>query len=134
MAQTEKKIRVLLTKSRLDGHDRGVRYMARKFMEAGIEVIFTRYAVPEDIVKTAMEEDVDVIGISFSVGRPPFLTAQVMKLLKEKGMGQVKVIVGGIIPDDDIPELLKMGAGKTFGPGAKADDAVQFITSQVKAR
>lgn len=132
MVETRKKIRVLLTKSRLDGHDRGVRYIAHKLMEAGMEVIFTRYAVPEDIVKAALEEDVDVIGISFSVGRPITPTAEVMRLLQEKGMGQVKVIVGGIIPDDETPQLLQMGVGKAFGPGARAADVIQFITSQVR--
>lgn len=126
-----KKIKVLLTKSRLDGHDRGVRYLARKFMEAGMEVIFTRYALPKEIVSTAMEEDVDVIGISFSVGRPLGVTSEVIQLLKENNLSNILVLVGGIIPDDDVPHLLKMGVGKTFGPGSSAEDITRYITSKV---
>ena len=132
MVKGEQKIRVLITKSRLDGHDRGARYLAKRLMEGGMEVIFTRYAMPREIVRTAMEEDVDVIGISFSVGRPAIVTSEVMQLLRESNLDNILVILGGIIPDDDIPELLEMGVGKTFGPGSYADDVIQYITSKVK--
>ena len=124
-------IRVLLTKSRVDGHDRGMRYIARKLMEAGMEVILTRYASPDDVARTALDEDVTVVGISFSVGRASVVTARVVELLKENGAGHVKVVIGGIIPDDDIAELLALGVARTFGPGSKADDVIQFITPLV---
>ncbi|MFH1625574.1 MAG: cobalamin-dependent protein [Pseudomonadota bacterium] len=125
-------IRVLLTKSQIDGHDRGVRYLARKLREAGMEVIFTRYRTPEEIVNSAIQEDVDVIGISFSVGGHTVVTAEVMDLMKKKGMRDTLVIVGGIIPGDDVPYLLGVGVGKTFGPGSYADDTVSYITSNVR--
>lgn len=122
----EKKIRVLLTIARFDGHDRGVRYVARKLIEAGMEVIFTRYVLPEDIVKAAMEEDVDVIGISFSVGGHKYVSSEVVRLLKENAM-DIPVILGGVIPDDDQPELIKIGVRRIFGPGAYADEIIRGI-------
>ena len=125
------RIRVLLTKSRLDGHDRGMRYIARKLMEAGMEVVLTRYASPDDVARTALDEDVAVIGISFSVGRASVVTARVMELLKENGAGHIRVIIGGIIPDDDVAELLALGVSRMFGPGSRAEDVIQFITSHV---
>ena len=132
MGKDGKKIRVLLTKSRIDGHDRGVKYMARKLTEAGMEIIFTRYMNPEDIVGTAEQEDADVIGISFSVGGHTIVTSQVIDLMKKRGMWDTLVIVGGIIPEDDVPQLLEMGVGKTFGPGSYADDAIQYIESNIR--
>lgn len=132
MVEEEKKMRVLLTKSRIDGHDRGVRYLARKLTDAGMEVIFTRYKNPEDIVNTAMQEDADVIGISFSVGGHTVVTADVMDFMKKRGMQDTLVIVGGIIPEDDVPQLLELGVGKTFGPGSYADDVIHYIRDNVK--
>ncbi|MDY7031254.1 MAG: cobalamin-dependent protein [Thermodesulfobacteriota bacterium] len=132
MVEEEKKVRVLLTKSRIDGHDRGVRYLARKLTDAGMEIIFTRYKNPEDIVNTAMQEDADVIGISFSVGGHTVVTAEVMDFMKKRGMQDTLVIVGGIIPEDDVPQLLELGVGKTFGPGSYADDVIHYIRDNVK--
>jgi methylmalonyl-CoA mutase C-terminal domain/subunit len=125
-------IRVLLTKSQIDGHDRGIRYIARKLREAGMEIIFTRYKTTEDIVKSAIQEDVDVIGISFSVGGHTVVTAEVVNLMKKKDIKDTLIIVGGIIPEDDVPYLLGLGIGKTFGPGSYADDIVSYITSNVR--
>lgn len=126
-----KKIRVLLTKSQLDGHDRGVRYLARKLREAGIEVIFTRYRSPGEIVNSALQEDVDAIGISFSVGGHAVISGEVIKSLQEKGMGNIPLIIGGIIPGDDMPELLRMGVSGVFGPGAPAGEVVEHIRTHV---
>ncbi len=131
MAATDRKIRVLLTKSRIDGHDRGVRYVATRLREAGMEVIFTRYRDPDDIINSALQEDVDVIGLSFSVGGYLIISSDVMKLVRKNGMENILVIVGGIIPEDDIPELLEMGVSRTFGPGSYADDIVEYITAHV---
>ena len=130
MVAMDKKIRVLLAKSRLDGHDRGVRYVARKLSEAGMEVIFIRYGIPDDIVHTAVEEDVNVIGISFSTGSPVIVTSEVMKLVREKRMDDVLVLAGGIIPTDEIPQLQGIGVARCFGPGSYARDIIDYITSQ----
>lgn len=129
----DSRIRVLLTKSRIDGHDRGVRYLAMKLAEAGMEVVFTRYGVPEEIVNTALAEDVDVIGVSFSVGTPLVITAEMMRLLKERRLDNVLVIIGGIIPHDEVPELLRIGVGKTFGPGASASEVIDFISKKARS-
>jgi methylmalonyl-CoA mutase C-terminal domain/subunit len=126
MTTEEKKIRVLLTIARFDGHDRGVRYLGRKLGEAGMEVIFTRFVTPEDIVKAAMEEDVAVIGISFSVGGHKYVSLEVMKRLKENGM-DIPVMLGGVIPDDEHQELTEIGVSRIFGPGSYAEDIVKYI-------
>ena len=132
MSKEERKIRVLLTKSQMDGHDRGIRYVAEKLREAGMEIIFTRYAVAGEIVNIATEEDVDVIGIGFSVGGLTRVTSQVVGLLKEHNLDNVLVIVGGLIPEDEVPQLLQMGVGKTFGANSQASDIVEYITSHVR--
>lgn len=131
MNASNKKIRVLLTKSQLDGHDRGVRYLARKLREAGIEVIFTRYRSPGEIVNSALQEDVDVIGISFSVGGHSVISGEVIKSLQEKGMDNIPLIIGGIIPGDDMSELLGMGVSGVFGPGSCAGEVVEHIRTHV---
>jgi len=132
MSKEERKIRVLLTKSQMDGHDRGIRYVAEKLREAGMEIIFTRYAVAEEIVNIATEEDVDVIGIGFSVGGLMRVTSQVMRLLQERNLDNVLVIVGGLIPEDEVPQLLQMGVGKAFGANSQASDIVEYVTSHVR--
>jgi methylmalonyl-CoA mutase C-terminal domain/subunit len=123
----EEKIRVLLTIARFDGHDRGVRYLARKLMELGMEVIFTRFVHPEDVVNTAIQEDVDVVGVSFSCGGHKIITSEIIKGLKENKREDVLVILGGIIPDDDVQGLISIGVGRTFGPGSPATDIAQYI-------
>jgi len=130
----EKQIRVLLTVARFDGHDRGVRYLARKLMEFGLEVIFTRFVYPQDVVSAAIQEDADVVGVSFSVGGHKVITPEIIKGLKENKREEVLVIVGGVIPDGDIPELIKIGVGRTFGPGSVAADIAQYIKDNVAQR
>ena len=129
MDDKNRSIRVLLTKSQLDGHDRGVRYVMKKLSESGMEVIFTRYGIPDDIVQTAIEEDVDVIGISFSTGSPLIIASDVMKKMRENKMDSISVITGGIIPTDEIPELERIGIARCFGPGSFAKDIVNYINS-----
>jgi len=121
-----KAIKVLLTKSRQDAHDRGVRSIAMAFRDAGMETILTRYATPDEIVAVALEEDVDVIGIStFTLGF--YDATRVAELMKEKNMDDVLFIIGGIIPDDDIPGLLALGVARVFGPGVPPEEAAAFV-------
>ena len=131
MANTKQKKRILLAKSQIDAHDRGVRYVARKLMEAGEEVIFIRYGVPDEIVYAALQEDVDVIGISFSTGTPLAVVPKVMSLLREQGVVDKMVIVGGIVPDDLAPELKEAGVTGIFGPGSDPADIIDTIERPV---
>ncbi|MGB2584107.1 MAG: cobalamin-dependent protein [Dehalococcoidia bacterium] len=131
MADTERKKRILLAKSQIDAHDRGIRYIARKLMEAGQEVIFIRYGVPDEIAYAALQEDVDVIGISFSTGTPLSVVPKVMDLLREQGVVDKVVIVGGIVPDDIVPELKKAGVAGVFGPGSNPADIIDIIERAV---
>ncbi|MDY6855728.1 MAG: cobalamin-dependent protein [Thermodesulfobacteriota bacterium] len=131
MGSKGRRIRVLLTKSHIDGHDRGIRYIARRLTEAGMEIILTRYRTPEDVVNCAMEEDVDVIGMSFSVGGHIVITEEVIDLLKNNSMSNILVIVGGIISEDEEPDLLRLGVGKTFGPGSYAEDVILYIQENI---
>ncbi len=127
MAGTGRKKRILLAKSQIDAHDRGVRYIARKLVEAGEEVVFIRYGLPDEIVSAALQEDVDVIGISFSTGTPLAVVPKVMDLLREQGIKEKAVIVGGIVPDDVVPELKEAGVAGVFGPGSSPADIVATI-------
>lgn len=131
MADTEQKKRILLAKSQIDAHDRGIRYIARKLMEAGQEVIFIRYGLPDEIAYAALQEDVDVIGISFSTGTPLSVVPKVMDLLREQGVVDKVVIVGGIVPDDIIPELKEAGVAGVFGPGSNPADIIDIIERAV---
>ncbi len=124
----EKKVaRILLTKAEQDCHDRGVRYIASKLKEAGHEVIYTNFLYPEEILNTAIQEDVDVIGLSSScLGHMPVLR-QVTQGLKEEGREDITVMVGGIIPDDDWPKLEEIGVHGIFGPGSMAEAVVEYV-------
>lgn len=125
---SHKKIRVLIAKPGLDGHDRGAKVVARALRDAGMEVIYTGIRqTPEMIVQAALQEDVDVIGLSCLSGAHMELFGDVMKGLGEKGMVNVIVVAGGIIPEDDIPELEKWGIKAVFGPGAKTAEIVETI-------
>ena len=125
---SRKKIRVLIAKPGLDGHDRGAKVVARALRDAGMEVIYTGIRqTPEMIVQAALQEDVDVIGLSCLSGAHLELFADVMVGLGEKGMGNVIVVAGGIIPEDDIPALEKMGIKAIFGPGAKTVEIIEAI-------
>jgi methylmalonyl-CoA mutase C-terminal domain/subunit len=128
-----KKIRVLATKPGLDGHDRGIKVIAHALMDAGMEVIYTGLRQsPEQIVETAIQEDVDVIALSILSGAHDFLFPRIMELLKEKGVDDVLVIGGGIIPDEDIPILKEIGISEVFGPGTYTDDIVKYIKDNLR--
>jgi methylmalonyl-CoA mutase C-terminal domain/subunit len=129
----KRKIRVLATKPGLDGHDRGIKVIANALMDAGMEVIYTGLRQsPEQIVETSIQEDVDVIALSILSGAHDFLFPRIMELLKEKGVDDVLVIGGGIIPDEDIPSLKKIGIAEVFGPGTYTDDIVAYIKNNLK--
>jgi len=128
-----KKIRVLIAKPGLDGHDRGAKVVARALRDAGMEVIYTGLRqTPEDIVEAAIQEDVDAIGLSSLSGAHMALFPEVVKVLKKRGAGDILVVAGGIIPDDDIPKLKKAGIKAVFGPGTPLADIVAFFRSSAK--
>jgi len=127
-------IRVLVAKPGLDGHDRGAKVIARALRDAGMEVIYTGLRqTPEMIVNSALQEDVQVIGLSILSGAHNAIVPRVMDLLREKEMTDVKVIVGGIVPDDDADALKKQGVAAVFQPGASLDSIVDFIRQAVTA-
>jgi methylmalonyl-CoA mutase C-terminal domain/subunit len=129
----EAKIRVLVAKPGLDGHDRGAKVIARALRDAGMEVIYTGLRqTPEMIVNAALQEDVQVIGLSILSGAHNAIVPRVMDLLKQKKMDDVIVLVGGIIPDQDIAGLKAIGVGAIFQPGTAMDDIVKFIRANVK--
>ncbi len=128
-----KKIRVLIAKPGLDGHDRGAKVVARGLRDAGMEVIYTGLRqTPEQIVNAAIQEDVDCIGLSILSGAHNHLFPEIMKLLKEKGADDIPVFAGGIIPEDDIPFLESIGIKRVFLPGTKISEVVDFINQVVK--
>ena len=132
---TEKKIRVLVAKPGLDGHDRGAKIIARALRDAGMEVIYTGLRqTPEMIVEAAIQEDVDVIGMSILSGAHMTLFPRVMELLAENGLDDVLVIGGGIIPDDDVPALRDIGVAGIFGPGTSIEEATHFIKENVRRK
>ncbi|MEE9389771.1 MAG: cobalamin B12-binding domain-containing protein [Candidatus Aminicenantaceae bacterium] len=124
----DKKIRVLVAKPGLDGHDRGAKIVCRSLRDAGFEVIYTGLRrTPEEIVSAAIQEDVDVVGLSILSGAHDVLFPKIMNLLKEKGADDITVIAGGIIPEKDISDLEKMGISKIFLPGSSTQDIVKWI-------
>ncbi|MCD6242033.1 cobalamin B12-binding domain-containing protein [Candidatus Bathyarchaeota archaeon] len=124
----ERKIRVLIAKPGLDSHDRGAKIVARALRDAGMEVIYTGLRqTPEQIVETAIQEDVDVIGLSILSGAHMALFPRIMELLKEKGVKDVLVFAGGIIPDEDVPKLKGIGIKEIFGPGTPTDVIVKYV-------
>jgi methylmalonyl-CoA mutase, C-terminal domain len=128
-----RKIRVLLGKPGLDGHDRGVKVVARGFRDAGFEVIYTGlHQTPEQIVNAAIQEDVDLVGLSSLSGAHLYLFSEVVRQLKERGCGDMTVIAGGIIPAEDIPVLKKLGVKKVFLPGTPIQDIVGWVKKHVK--
>lgn len=129
----DSRIRVLVAKPGLDGHDRGAKVIARALRDAGMEVVYTGLRqTPEMIVHAALEEDVQVIGLSILSGAHNAIVPRVMELLQEKGMTDVLVIVGGIVPDEDAAELKRQGVAAVFQPGASLEEIVNFIRSSVK--
>jgi methylmalonyl-CoA mutase, C-terminal domain len=131
---TEKKIRVLIAKPGLDGHDRGAKVIARALRDAGMEVIYTGLRqTPEQIVAAAIQEDVDAIGLSILSGAHNVLFPEIMRLLKEEGGLDIAVFAGGIIPEQDVPKLKAMGIREIFLPGTPTGTAVEAIRSAVQA-
>ena len=126
--------RILLTKAEQDCHDRGVRYIATKLREAGYEVIYTNYLYPEEIVSTAVQEDVDIVGLSSSTLGHLQVLDHVMEGLKKEGREDVLVILGGIIPDDDREALARLGIHGVFGPGSTATELLEFLDRSLDAR
>jgi methylmalonyl-CoA mutase, C-terminal domain len=127
------RIRVLVAKPGLDGHDRGAKVIARALRDAGMEVVYTGLRqTPEMIVNAALQEDVQVIGLSILSGAHNAIVPRVMELLKEKQMSDVLVIVGGIVPDEDAAQLKKIGVAQVYQPGAALESIVNFIRSSVK--
>ncbi|HXA27725.1 MAG TPA: cobalamin B12-binding domain-containing protein [Candidatus Angelobacter sp.] len=123
-----RKIRILTAKVGLDGHDRGIKVISRALRDAGVEVIYTGlHQTPEMVVETAIQEDVDGIGISILSGAHMTLFPEILRLLKEKGAEDIVVFGGGIIPDDDVKTLTDMGVEKVFTPGTSLDEAVEFV-------
>src|SRR5690348_18158512 len=134
-SETEKKIRVLVAKPGLDGHDRGAKVIARALRDAGMEVIYTGLRqTPEMIVNAALQEDVDVIGLSILSGAHNAIVPRVTELLKGNKMDDVLVLVGGIIPDQDVALLKQNGVSGIFQPGTAMEEIITFIRSNVKQR
>jgi methylmalonyl-CoA mutase C-terminal domain/subunit len=129
---TERKIRVLVAKPGLDGHDRGAKVVARALRDAGMEVIYTGLRqTPEMIAEAALQEDVDVVGLSVLSGAHLTLAPKIVDRLKENGLGDVVLVIGGIIPQEDVELLRQMGVRGVFGPGTSTEDIVAFIREQV---
>lgn len=129
------RIRVVIAKPGLDGHERGARVIARALRDAGMEVIYTGLRqTPEQIVAAALQEDADVIGLSILSGAHMHICPRIMTLLEEKGLQDVLVVVGGIIPDVDIPKLAEIGVRGIFLPGTPMQDIVEFIRKNVRSR
>jgi methylmalonyl-CoA mutase, C-terminal domain len=130
---TERKIRVLVAKPGLDGHDRGAKVVARALRDAGMEVIYTGLRqTPEMIAEAALQEDVDVVGLSILSGAHMALAPRVLELLKANGQGHVRVFLGGIVPDEDVPQLKKLGVTGIYGPGASTEDIIREVRESVK--
>ena len=135
MTQDNERIRVLVAKPGLDGHDRGAKVVARALRDAGMEVIYTGIRqTPEMIAQAAAQEDVDVVGMSILSGAHMEILPEILSLLKEKGMDDVVMIVGGIIPDADRQSLSDLGVSGVFGPGTSTATIVEFIQNAVKDR
>jgi len=125
---SERKIRVLVAKPGLDGHDRGAKIIAAAFRDAGMEVIYTGlHQTPEKIVATALQEDVDVVALSILSGAHMTLFPKVKRMLEEKGLGDVLITGGGIIPAEEMEELQESGVGRLFGPGTPTSEAIEYV-------
>jgi methylmalonyl-CoA mutase C-terminal domain/subunit len=130
-----RKIRIMVAKPGLDGHDRGARIIARAYRDAGYEVVYSGlHQTPEEIVEAAVQEDVDMIGLSSLAGAHRYLFPRVVELLKEKGADDIVVCGGGIIPDDDIEFLKRAGVKEVFTPGSSLDEIVGWVEENINAR
>ncbi|MCI0527311.1 MAG: cobalamin B12-binding domain-containing protein [Nitrospira sp.] len=131
--EKQKKIRVLIAKPGLDGHDRGAKIIARALRDAGMEVIYTGlHQTPEQVVAAALQEDVDAIGLSILSGAHNYLFPRILELMKEKGLEDVILFGGGIIPDDDIPKLKTLGVKEIFTPGTSTEEVIKFLRENIK--
>ena len=131
----ERRIRVLVAKPGLDSHDRGAKVVARALRDAGMEVIYTGLRqTPDQIVETVLQEDVDVLGLSILSGAHMTLFPKILNLMKQKGIEDVLVFTGGIIPEEDIPPLKKLGIKEVFGPGTRTETVVNFVKENAKSR
>ena len=131
----KRKIRILVAKPGLDGHDRGARIIARAYRDAGFEVVYSGlHQTPEQIVQAAIQEDVDMIGLSSLAGAHMYLFTRVAELLQENGVDDIVICGGGIIPEEDIPKLKKVGIKEIFTPGSALDDIVKWVKKNVKPR
>jgi methylmalonyl-CoA mutase, C-terminal domain len=134
-ATSTRKIRVVVAKPGLDGHDRGAKIIARALRDAGMEVIYTGlHQTPEQIVETVIQEDADAVGLSILSGAHMTLVPRIVELLGEQGVDDVVLTVGGTIPADDIPELKELGVAEVFTPGASTQDIIDFIQDAVRRR
>ena len=132
---SDKVLRILVAKPGLDGHDRGAKIIARALRDAGFEVIYTGlHQTPEMIAETAVQEDVDCVGLSILSGAHMTLFPRILNLMKEKGIGDVPVFGGGIVPDEDIVELKSLGVKEIFTPGASTKDIIDWIKGNIEAR
>ena len=133
-APAQKKIRVVVAKPGLDGHDRGAKIIARALRDAGMEVIYTGlHQTPEQIVETVIQEDADAVGLSILSGAHMTLVPRILELLREQGVDDVVVTVGGTIPSDDVEKLKELGVAEVFTPGAPAQQAIDFIRGAVRS-
>jgi methylmalonyl-CoA mutase C-terminal domain/subunit len=131
----ERKIRILMAKPGLDGHDRGVKVVARALRDAGIEVIYTGlHQTPEQIVSAAIQEDVDAVGLSLLSGAHRYLFPRVVELLQEKNSGDIRVFGGGIIPQEDIPWLKDQGLQAIFTPGTSTEDIIAWVKANIRPK
>ena len=132
---SKEKIRVVVAKPGLDGHDRGAKVIARAFRDAGFEVIYTGLRqTPEQIVNAALQEDADVIGLSVLSGAHMTLCPRITELMKKEGLDDVMVVVGGIIPDQDIPKLKECGVSEVFQPGTSTQDIVSYVRENARKK
>jgi len=135
MGEEERKIKVLIAKPGLNGHDRGAKVVARALRDAGMEVIYTGIRqTPEQIAETAIQEDVDVVGLSILSGAHMELLPRVVELLRQRGADDVLIIAGGIIPDEDVPKLKEAGIAEVFGPGTPTSRVVEYIRRNVRRK
>jgi methylmalonyl-CoA mutase C-terminal domain/subunit len=129
----KRRLRILVSKPGLDGHDRGARIIARSYRDAGFEVIYTGlHQTPQQIVSTAIQEDVDLIGFSILSGAHLALISEIKRLLEENGADNIPIIGGGIIPDEDIPRLVELGVRKVFLPGTSLEEIVKWTEANIK--
>jgi len=134
MKTAEHPLRILMTRMDCDGHDRGARYVARKMLDSGMEVVFTPFSLPAEVVHTAIQEDVDLIGLSFLTGAHLVIVPEIMRIMDEQTKARIPVLVGGIIPPQDISSLKQAGVLAVFPSGSSVDDIVRFVRENVRKR